>query len=61
MGSLVLEVRDLTRDVTCVILATADLEHLEQNMAAGAEPLADEKMRREIADAWDTVAGAPDR
>jgi len=44
-----------------VILATADLEHLEQNMAAGAEPLADEKMRREIADAWDTVAGAPDR
>jgi diketogulonate reductase-like aldo/keto reductase len=38
--------------VTCVIPATADVRHLEQNMAAGNEPLPDAAMRQEILRAW---------
>jgi diketogulonate reductase-like aldo/keto reductase len=43
--------------VTCVIPATADVEHLEQNMRAAREPLPDQAMRTEIARAWDAAAG----
>ena len=39
--------------VTCVIPATANLQHLEQNMSAGHDPLPDAAMREEIARAWD--------
>jgi aryl-alcohol dehydrogenase-like predicted oxidoreductase len=41
--------------VTCVIPATADVRHLEQNMAAGNDPLPDGVMRNEIARAWDDL------
>jgi diketogulonate reductase-like aldo/keto reductase len=43
--------------VTCVIPATADVVHLEQNMAAGHDPLPDAGMRAEIARAWDQATG----
>ena len=39
--------------VTCVLPATADARHVEQNAAAGSEPLPDAAMRAEIARAWD--------
>ena len=39
--------------VTCVIPATADVRHLEQNVAAADDPLPDAGMRAEIAHAWD--------
>jgi diketogulonate reductase-like aldo/keto reductase len=39
--------------VTCVIPATANVQHLEENMAAGLEPLPDATMREAIAQAWD--------
>lgn len=39
--------------VTCAIPATADVRHLEENMAAGHEPLPDAAQRVEIARAWD--------
>jgi aryl-alcohol dehydrogenase-like predicted oxidoreductase len=35
--------------VTCVIPATADVRHLEENMAAGHDPLPDRTAREEIA------------
>jgi diketogulonate reductase-like aldo/keto reductase len=38
--------------VTCVIPATADVRHLEQNMTAGHDPLPDDGMRAEIVRAW---------
>jgi len=39
--------------VTCVIPATASLEHLEQNMAAGTGRLPDESERRALVEAWE--------
>jgi diketogulonate reductase-like aldo/keto reductase len=39
--------------VTCVIPATASLEHLEQNMAAGTGRLPDESERRALVKAWE--------
>jgi diketogulonate reductase-like aldo/keto reductase len=39
--------------VTCVIPATASLEHLEQNMAAGTGRLPDESERRAFVKAWE--------
>jgi diketogulonate reductase-like aldo/keto reductase len=41
--------------VTCVIPATAQREHLAQNMAAAHEPLPDAATRAEIARAWDAL------
>jgi diketogulonate reductase-like aldo/keto reductase len=41
--------------VTCVIPATAQPEHLAQNMRAACEPLPDAAMRADIARAWDAV------
>ena len=38
--------------VTCVIPATANLRHLEENMAAGDEPLPDSREREAIVRAW---------
>lgn len=37
--------------VTCVIPATSKVRHVEDNMAAGAGPLPDEKLRRRMAEA----------
>jgi aryl-alcohol dehydrogenase-like predicted oxidoreductase len=39
--------------VTCIIPATANVAHLEENMLAAHEPIPDETMRREIARSWD--------
>jgi len=39
--------------VTCVIPATSDLDHLEQNMAAGIGPVPDEAARHALVDAWE--------
>jgi diketogulonate reductase-like aldo/keto reductase len=41
--------------VTCAIPATADVAHLEDNMAAGNEPMPDAAMRAQIARAWDEL------
>jgi diketogulonate reductase-like aldo/keto reductase len=38
--------------VTCVIPATANVQHVEQNMAAGSDPLPDGSIRAELARAW---------
>jgi diketogulonate reductase-like aldo/keto reductase len=38
--------------VTCVIPATADVAHLEENMAAGVEPLPDTALCARIAETW---------
>jgi diketogulonate reductase-like aldo/keto reductase len=40
--------------VTCVIPATSNVEHLEENMAAASDPLPDGEMRHAIARAWDS-------
>ena len=37
--------------VTCVIPATASLDHVRENMAAASGPMPDEQMRRKIAEA----------
>ena len=42
--------------VTCVIPATSDVDHLEQNIAAADEPLPDAEMRVALAQAWDSLA-----
>ena len=42
--------------VTCVIPATSDVHHLEQNIAAADEPLPDADMRVALARAWDSLA-----
>jgi aryl-alcohol dehydrogenase-like predicted oxidoreductase len=39
--------------VTCVIPATRDLNHLEDNMAAGRGTLPDADLRKKIAQVWD--------
>jgi diketogulonate reductase-like aldo/keto reductase len=39
--------------VTCVIPATADLDHLEENMAAGIGPLPESSERRALVEAWE--------
>jgi diketogulonate reductase-like aldo/keto reductase len=39
--------------VTCVIPATSNVQHLEENMTAAREPLPDEAMRAEIVRAWE--------
>jgi diketogulonate reductase-like aldo/keto reductase len=41
--------------VTCVIPATSDVKHLEDNMGAGTGRLPDEALRRRIAADWDTL------
>jgi aryl-alcohol dehydrogenase-like predicted oxidoreductase len=41
--------------VTCVIPATSDVKHLEDNMGAGAGRLPDEALRRRIAADWDRL------
>jgi diketogulonate reductase-like aldo/keto reductase len=41
--------------VTCVIPATADLDHLEQNMAAGIGPLPSAQERRALVEAWERI------
>jgi diketogulonate reductase-like aldo/keto reductase len=42
--------------VTCVIPATSNVEHLEENMAAGTEPLPDSTTCAEIVRAWEALA-----
>jgi diketogulonate reductase-like aldo/keto reductase len=39
--------------VTCIIPATANVAHLEENMLAARDPLPDEEMRRAIVRAWE--------
>ena len=41
--------------VTCAIPATADVQHLEDNMAAGVGRLPDEALRRRMAADWDKL------
>jgi diketogulonate reductase-like aldo/keto reductase len=41
--------------VTCVIPATSDVEHLEDNLGAGIGRLPDEALRRRIAADWDRL------
>jgi diketogulonate reductase-like aldo/keto reductase len=41
--------------VTCVIPATSNAAHMEDNARAGAGPLPDEAMRRRMAEFWDAM------
>jgi len=41
--------------VTCVIPATADPAHMEDDLAAGIGPLPDEKQRQRMRQAWDAA------
>ena len=41
--------------VTCVIPATADPRHMEDDLAAGLAPLPDERQRRRMREAWDAA------
>jgi diketogulonate reductase-like aldo/keto reductase len=40
--------------VTCIIPATSNIAHLEENMLAAQEPLPDHSMRAAVARAWDS-------
>ena len=39
--------------ITCVIPATSDPRHMEDDLAAGLAPLPDERQRRRMREAWD--------
>ena len=41
--------------ITCVIPATSDPRHMEDDLAAGSGPLPDERQRRRMREAWDNV------
>lgn len=43
--------------VTCVIPATTGLRHLEENMGAGDEPVADAATRARMVQAWESISG----
>src|SRR6185437_2937932 len=41
--------------ITCIIPATSDPRHMQDDLAAGLAPLPDERQRRRMREAWDAA------